>query len=690
MNRIKQARTGLFISFIFISFVAHAATFTTVKSGSWFDPTVWSNGSVPATLDKVTISLGTTITVDGGPYSDCDSLTIDGFLDVGANNLTIGGRELFIDARAIRNTSCIINGRLRINGDWSHTFKIYGNVKFNAGSIFEMTAGTIMIDGCAFTEELSVPADKPLLEIANVASFNSTGGLIVLFNPHYHPQGLAIKGAKHFANVSFGNNLTLSTFAARSTSDFLISDTEKPAFDIVQLAYLPNPNRQNKVVLNDYSISNLTITNGVLAGSGRIKVSSNVLIGSNGVIESDLELNGFSDQNISTFQSNTSAIIKGNIYINNPTRVNTYLDLDFQGGTVQFIQGKFNLTNKTLKLSSSPLGGNASSYFITTDYLNNSGILVIKNLSGAMSFPVGTETDYLPVLVTASGGDFSVSAGPLSISTPNDQFAINKQWTINRLSGTAIAGVKVQWNAANENANFASLRSNSNLYGFNSGAWQAITSANATATESSSVFSKSVDNIPNFSIFTMITTTALPVSLLDFAGKMDNQNAFLTWKTASESNNQGFDVEKSADGIYFQKIGFVKGMGTSVQLNAYNFTDFNFNKTAYFRLKQMDFDGKFTYSAVVSLQKNKSKNSEINAFPNPNLSENVLNISFLEGATTNSQINIFDGLGRLVYQNQNLDSQYLLRIDVKNWANGLYLIQSKSDEKVEFKQFIKN
>ena len=104
----------------------------------------------------------------------------------------------------------------------------------------------------------------------------------------------------------------------------------------------------------------------------------------------------------------------------------------------------------------------------------------------------------------------------------------------------------------------------------------------------------------------------------------------------------------------------------------------------------MDFDGKFTYSAVVSLQKNKSKNSEINAFPNPNLGENVLNISFLEGATTNNQINIFDGLGRLVYQNHNLDNENLLKIDVKNWANGLYLIQSESDEKVEFKQFIKN
>lgn len=293
---------------LFFTYSSKATPITNIKSGSWYDESIWDLGRIPSTLDIVTIDINTTVTVVGA-YTSCDGLIVNGFLDVGATNLTIGGRDLQIDERAVRNASCIINGSLRITGDWSHQFKVYGHVKFNTGSTFEMSAGMIMIDGSAFTEELSIPANIPLLDVTDASSFVSTGGLIVMFNPHYHATGLTIKGAKHFYNISFGNNLILSNFACRNTNDFIISETDKPTFSNVRLAYLPNPNRQNLVILNNVDLSeNLELSNGVLIGNGSFKVAGNILIGPDGRIERDMEFNGNGQQNISTFLSNRVAV----------------------------------------------------------------------------------------------------------------------------------------------------------------------------------------------------------------------------------------------------------------------------------------------------------------------------------------------------------------------------------------------
>ena len=118
---------------IILSPSVKAIPITNIGDGVWNNPTNWDAGRIPNTLDIVTIKVGTTVTVTGD-YYDCDGIIINGFLDIGATNLTIGGRDLQIDVRCVRNSYCIVNGRLRINGDWVHQFKIYGYVKFNTGS----------------------------------------------------------------------------------------------------------------------------------------------------------------------------------------------------------------------------------------------------------------------------------------------------------------------------------------------------------------------------------------------------------------------------------------------------------------------------------------------------------------------------------------------------------------------------
>jgi hypothetical protein len=497
---MKNLNCLVFLCFLLPS-TFFAASVKNIKSGNWSDNSIWDSGVMPNKFDKVTITGGTDVIVTEW-YVDCDSLQIDGYLNVFMANLTIGGRELYIDQRAIRNTSVIINGKLRIEGNWDTQFKVYGHVKFNKGSSFEMVSGAMMVDGCGFVEALSVTADKALLDVSEASEFNSKGGVIVLFNPHFHPNGITIKGAKHFYNVTMGNNITLTNFACRSTSDFLISETEKPTFDLFQMAYLPNPNRQNKVVLNNVQLKDLTITKGVLTG-GRTKISGLTLLGEDAVIESDIEFNGTSQQRITTYRSNSYANIKGNVFINNPSNIETHLSLNIEG-QLNFVQGKLLIENKTITLNRPPVGTSDNKYIVTHDNYWGAGTLQIKNLSGASIFPVGTANAYMPVTLTANGGDFSVSAYPLSIGIPFNTIGINAQWDLRRLAGNNTADVWAQWTINNETGDFGRYRANANLYAYRNGLWQGV--GNGSVTNGGSLYGKNAANVSDFAQFTVITT----------------------------------------------------------------------------------------------------------------------------------------------------------------------------------------
>ncbi len=100
-------------------------------------------------------------------------------------------------------------------------------------------------------------------------------------------------------------------------------------------------------------------------------------------------------------------------------------------------------------------------------------------------------------------------------------------------------------------------------------------------------------------------TTIVPVEMLTFAASARNSNVQLLWATASETNNRGFEIERSInDDDNFVTVGFVNGNGSSTEINYYSFTDepqLSGANQIYYRLKQIDFDGTFSYSDVVSV-----------------------------------------------------------------------------------------
>jgi hypothetical protein len=96
------------------------------------------------------------------------------------------------------------------------------------------------------------------------------------------------------------------------------------------------------------------------------------------------------------------------------------------------------------------------------------------------------------------------------------------------------------------------------------------------------------------------TTTVLPVRWLDFSANSHEDGIHLAWSTAAEINNEKFEVERSLDGEHFEYAGTIKGKGNSVQISNYRFIDpINSNNEWFYRIKQIDFDGKFEYSRTI-------------------------------------------------------------------------------------------
>jgi Lamin Tail Domain/Secretion system C-terminal sorting domain len=176
----------------------------------------------------------------------------------------------------------------------------------------------------------------------------------------------------------------------------------------------------------------------------------------------------------------------------------------------------------------------------------------------------------------------------------------------------------------------------------------------------------------------------LPITLLNFDGKkVDNFNQ-LYWTTASEINNDYFVLERSYDTKSFNQIAVIEGAGNSTSNINYIENDkfFDLNQTvSYYRLKQVDFDGIYSYSNIVSID-NKANNIGFNIYPNPTSNY----ITFY----SNSSLPIFYQLisidGKIVKEGSFINHK---KIELSNLSNGTYFIKAISNEKIFLEKIIK-
>jgi len=184
-------------------------------------------------------------------------------------------------------------------------------------------------------------------------------------------------------------------------------------------------------------------------------------------------------------------------------------------------------------------------------------------------------------------------------------------------------------------------------------------------------------------------SAALPVELVYFEAKyIDNHQALLNWQTASELNNNYFDVERSYDAIHWEWVGKVVGNGTTTQLTDYSFVDKTIAKsqqTAYYRLNQIDYDGANEYTDIRSVRFTVKPNAfEIAAYPNPFNQEVTISVS----ATELYSIEVTDINGLVVLNIENEDKG-THKLDLSTWASGVYLVNVTSTQGTKHLKVIK-
>lgn len=192
---------------------------------------------------------------------------------------------------------------------------------------------------------------------------------------------------------------------------------------------------------------------------------------------------------------------------------------------------------------------------------------------------------------------------------------------------------------------------------------------------------------PTYTDQVSITTTQnciLPLTLSSFNVLKNNNNAYLNWATASEQNTSRFEIEESSDGRNYKTIGTVAAAGNSTATINYNFTH---NKptagTHYYRIKMIDKDGNFTYSAVRILN---FGNGVANIIIYPNPAKDNITVSGIEAGM---QLRVMGADGKLVIaQNAKNTTE---TIKVAALAQGVYILQTIKDGAVTATdKFIKN
>lgn len=192
------------------------------------------------------------------------------------------------------------------------------------------------------------------------------------------------------------------------------------------------------------------------------------------------------------------------------------------------------------------------------------------------------------------------------------------------------------------------------------------------------------------------TTTTTPVKLLSFSASKSADDVQLKWSTASERNNKGFAVERSADGKTFEQVAFVAGKGNSNTKVSYATLDRSaFTKTGvsrlYYRLKQVDVNGDFEYSETLIIDNDEVTASNMNVYPNPfNSTVSIMCTAKQDGEAT---IRVTDISGReVIAMNREVvkGSNSIQLEDMEQLKQGVYFVSVQIDGQTQVTKLVKN
>ncbi|TCJ14257.1 hypothetical protein EPD60_09650 [Flaviaesturariibacter flavus] len=370
-----------------------------------------------------------------------------------------------------------------------------------------------------------------------------------------------------------------------------------------------------------------------------------------------------------------------NITINNVSNVSL--------GTLVKVNGVLDFTAGKLVLGSNDILPGSITNYSAAKYIVAIGSGVLRQplaASASKFFPVGTASSYIPATVAFAAGSTadSISVRVLGSTYNNGEtgtaltnYAVNASWIIDeKVAGGSNAAVTLQWPASLELPNFS--RSTCRLAHYTGGAWEyGSAGLSASGTDPYSVTRTGFTSFSPFSV--RMNNAVLPVTFISFTGQRRGGNDALSWSTASESNSDRFEIEESSDGRSFRVIGTVAAAGYSSTLRNYSYSNNGVQGTHYYRIRQVDLDGRYTYTNGIRLNDD-AGNGSIRLAANPVRGNASLQLQV--PAATRAALTLHDGSGRIVWSSSQAlgAGSQTLTLPTAPLAAGVYYLGIRFDD----------
>jgi len=541
--------------------------------------------------------------------------SVDGILKVSAGTVNAGNtadnRIVPITGSKIEIGGGSLNVAGRISSGLSWTF-IMSSGNLTLGTVGNSTAGRnpfSMDAGCTF----SVSGGTITIQSGGGSAGENTGFYNVASN------GTGFTGG----TLQIGN-------ASTPASDSIEIETSVALHNLT----INSANVTAIVKANTLTVNNLTtITAGTLSTeSAGMTVKGNWV--NNAGYSGGTGIVSFSGTNAQSI-SGSSATAFRKLSISNASGVTLQQDITVSD-SLSMANGALTLNSKTLTIANPNTTAIArTNGYIVSESTNNSGKVTwnIGSTTGAHRFPFGTAAgSYIPFtlnLTSGTIGNVTVSTYPTAAnntpypSTPtsvtnmyntggsdNGANTVDRFWQIDKNGSGGIANLTFTATSAEVGtiSNLQAQRWNSAIPG-----WEHPYSGQTSTATSATVY-----GIFNFSPWTMSgNNSPLPIELVSLSAVAQEETVNLNWITATETNNDYFTIEKTKDGVNYQEVARLEGAGNSSITRHYSATDAEpYKGTSYYRLKQTDYNGDYSYSNYVVVNVN-ARPVSFTVYPNP-------------------------------------------------------------------------
>lgn len=469
-----------------------------------------------------------------------------------------------------------------------------------------------------------------------------------------------------------------NTFASGTTTTFVNSGT-----GVFRLGNATADDFAGNVIFNQTSGTIQPAYNTASTFRGNITVNSSTAINFGAAGGGSITFTGTSNQSVSktgsaspTFNRLIMNKASGTVTLNTDARVGT---------TATFTSGILNTTTANYLdfADNATVTGASNASFVDGP--------VRKTGNDAFTFPIGDNTFYRPAAISAPTNTahfftaqyFNADHGLGSNGDPSF-ISITKceYWQIDRNSGASSnVLVTLSWQEAACVAGYITDPPTVRVTRWNGTSWVNLGNGGTTGTATNGTIVTSAAVTAFNSQFTLASSSLanpLPVELTWFSASVTNSGTgLLEWRTASELNNDRFEVQRSENGIDFTTLGSVDGAGTTNKENDYRFEDTApILSLVYYRLKQIDFNGEFEYSNIVSLD---FGDAEVNrgkllVGPNPVSSGSYASFGSAERPVRQT-VKIFNSMNQIVREYSDAEG-----FNTEGLAAGIYIVRNQAGE----------